>query len=149
LIVPGALGATDLAAVTYFFQDQTQIRVYYQAIDLSLKEHGYNNSGWFPGAFNPGKVTAHTPLAALAFADVELQVYYRDLQGRVVYVRNTGAWGNPIVINGVGPGYKFAVLQWEKGARLRFYYQEFAGAIVELASDNGGQSWFPGELHVG
>ena len=47
--IAGALGATGLAAVTYYFQDQTQIRVYYQARDLSLKEHCYNNRGWFPG----------------------------------------------------------------------------------------------------
>ena len=44
-----ALGATDLAAVAYYFQNQTQIRVYYQARDLSLKEYGHNNSGWFKG----------------------------------------------------------------------------------------------------
>ena len=41
--------ATGLAAVTYYFQEQTQIRVYYQSRDLSLKEHGHNNRGWFTG----------------------------------------------------------------------------------------------------
>jgi len=140
--ITDALGATDLAAVAYYFQNQTQIRLYYQNRDLALKEHGHNNSGWFPGAFNPGKATAHTPLSAVAFAEVELQVYYRDLQGHVVFIRNTGSWGNPNVIQALGPGYNFAVLQWEKGNRLRIYYQEFSGVIIELCSDNGGNSWF-------
>lgn len=49
LQIPDALGATDLAAVAYYFQDQTQIRVYYQARDLSLREYGWNKGGWFKG----------------------------------------------------------------------------------------------------
>jgi hypothetical protein len=47
--ITDALGATSLAAVAYYFQNQTQIRVYYQNRELALKEHGHNNSGWFPG----------------------------------------------------------------------------------------------------
>ena len=52
LNISGAMGCTSLAAVTYFFQNETQIRVYYQAMDLTLKEYGYNNgSKWFQGLF--------------------------------------------------------------------------------------------------
>ena len=47
--VNDAIGGTSVAAVAYYFQDQTQIRVYYQSRNLSLKEHGHNNSGWFEG----------------------------------------------------------------------------------------------------
>ena len=49
LEITDALGATALAAVAYWFQNQTQIRVYYQDRGLSLREYGYNNSGWFKG----------------------------------------------------------------------------------------------------
>jgi hypothetical protein len=167
--ITDALGATSLAAVAYYFQNQTQIRIYYQNRELALKEYGHNNSGWFPGqlttlvkwhpsdvnrnffkgAFNPGKATAHTPLSAIAFAEVELQVYYRDLKGHVVFIRNTGSWGNPNVIEALGPGYKFAVLQWEKGNRLRLYHQDFSGVITELCSDDGGKTWFAGKLQIG
>jgi len=147
--ITDALGATSLAAVAYYFQSQTQMRVYYQARDLTLKEHCHNNSGWFPGGFNPGKMTARTPLCAIAFGEVEIQVYCRDPRGRVVFIKNTGSWGNPNVIEGLGAGYNFCVLQWENGGRLRLYHQEFSGVIAELCSDNHGQSWFPGGFQVG
>lgn len=147
--INNALGATNLAAVSYYFQNQTQIRVYYQDRDLNVKEHGHNNKGWFTGAFNPGKAKARTPISAIAFADVELQVYYRVPKGQVVYVKNTGSWGHPNVIQALGPGYSFAVLQWDKGKLLRLYHQDYSGAITELCSDDSGKSWFPGKLHVG
>lgn len=94
-------------------------------------------------------MTARSPISTIVFGDVQLQVYYRDLNGRVAFVKNTGSWSRPSIIEAVGPGYNLAVLQWENGKRLRLYYQEFAGDIVELYSDNSGQSWAPGELHVG
>jgi len=148
LEINDALGATDLAAVAYWFQDQTQIRVYYQDRGLSLREYGYNKTGWFKGAFNPGQATAHTPLAALAFSSVQLQVYYRNLKGEIVYVKNTGSWGTPIVIKDIGPGYNLAVLEWDNGNRLRLYYQLFSGALAEYCSDDGGKTWFPGKFHI-
>ena len=49
LRLSGAIGGTQLAAVAYFFQSQQQIRVYYQAQDLTLREHGHNDGGWFTG----------------------------------------------------------------------------------------------------
>jgi hypothetical protein len=52
LNVSGAVGSTSLAAVAYYFQEQTQLRVYYQAADLTLREYGYNGgSEWFQGLF--------------------------------------------------------------------------------------------------
>ena len=44
-----ALGGTSLAAVTYYFQQQQQIRVYYQAADLTLREHAHSSGTWFEG----------------------------------------------------------------------------------------------------
>jgi len=147
LHVSGALGCTSLAAVAYYFQDQTQLRVYYQAQDLNLKEYGYNKSkDWFQGAFNPGKATVQTPIAALAFDKVQLQVYWRDLEGRVVFSRNTGSWGSASVIGDIGPGYRFAVLQWDSGKYLRIYYQLFNGHLAEYCSDDGGETWFVGKF---
>lgn len=148
LEITDSLGGTDLAAVAYYFQNQTQLRVYYQDRGLFLREYAHNNNGWFKGDFNPGQVTAHTPLAALAFSEVQLQVFYRDLKGQVVYVRNTGSWGPPNAIEGVGPGYNFAVIQWENGNRVRFYYQQFTGALVEYVTDNGGKTWSLGKFHI-
>lgn len=106
-------------------------------------------SKFIAGEFKSGEVTARTPICALAFSTIQLQVYYRNRQGHLVYVKNTGDWGRPNVIEGIGPGHNFAVLQWENGTLLRIYHQESSGAITELCSDNGGQSWFRGELRVG
>lgn len=47
LQIENALGGTNLAAVAYHFQNQAQIRIYYQDKHLNLKEYCFNNSGWF------------------------------------------------------------------------------------------------------
>ena len=93
-------------------------------------------------------MTARTPIAALVFGNVQLQVYYRNRGGNVVFAKNTGSWGAPTTIEAIGPGYKFAVLQWESGKLIRFYYQDFSGVVRELCSDDSGSSWFAGALKV-
>ena len=47
--IKNAFGGTSLAAVTYYFDRQTQIRVYYQDKNLGLKEYGHNSGRWFEG----------------------------------------------------------------------------------------------------
>ncbi|KAF9778045.1 hypothetical protein BJ322DRAFT_1222067 [Thelephora terrestris] len=148
LNITHAFGGTSLAAVTYYFDRQTQIRVYYQDQNLGLKEHGHNGSGWFEGGFNPGPAAAQTPLAALAFGGVELQVYWRDLYGRIVFDRNTGSWGGAKAIEPIGPGYRLAALQWDNGKYLRVYYQLFDRALVEFYSDDGGHTWSQSKSHL-
>jgi len=142
LLLAGALSGTGIAVVSYDFQNQRQLRLYYQAADLSLKEHCRNNSGWFAGVFNPGKATCRTPLCAIAFVKVQLQVYWRDLDGRVVFSRNAGSWGAATAIEGIGPSYQFSVIQWGSGNHLRVYYQNFGGVVAEICSDDGGKTWF-------
>lgn len=148
LHVPDALGGTYLAAVTYYFRRQIQIRVYYQAIGLRLREYGQSGSGWFQGEFDPGQATNQTPITALAFGGVQLQVYWRDLHGHVVFERNTGKWNPVETIKPIGPGYKFAAIQLENGKYLRLYYQKFCGTIVEYVSKDGGKTWVEGSLKV-
>ena len=76
-----------------------------------------------------------------------LQVFYRDTEGRVVSVKNTGSWGSPKAIESIDASSKLAVLQWENGNRFRLYYQDSRG-LAELCSDDGGNSWFKGGLSV-
>ena len=45
----GAHASTNLAAVTYFSDNQQQIALFFQATDLTLQEYRYNNAGWFAG----------------------------------------------------------------------------------------------------
>ena len=170
LEITNALGATDIAAVAYYAQDNTHIRLYYQDRGLMLRERGWrSNAGWFTGesitpeqsclvslilteqfkgSFSPGQAAAHTPLAALGFGSVQLRVFYRNLKGQVVFNKYPGNWSAPIVITSIGPGYKFGVLQWDNGNRLRLYYQEFSGALSEHCSDDGGHTWFLGKFHI-
>ena len=49
LSLSGAYASTNLAAVTYFSDNQPQIAIFFQATDLSLQEYRYNNGGWFAG----------------------------------------------------------------------------------------------------
>lgn len=148
LNLTGALRGTNLAAVTYNLNNQTQIRLYYQAEDLSLKEHGHNNSGWFSGGFAAVGATPRTPICALAFSTVELQVYWRRIDGHTLFSRNTGSWSNPATIEAVGPSHNFTALQWDNGKLIRLYHQDLSGALAELYSDDAGQTWHRGSLKV-
>lgn len=51
LPLQGALDGTCIAAAACKLSNQIEIRVYYQAEDLSLREHCYRNKGWHPGRF--------------------------------------------------------------------------------------------------
>ena len=58
-------------------------------------------------------------------------------------MRNSGYWQvPPKVIDKIGPGYGFAIVEWGNGKTLRLYNQEFAGSVVETASDDGGTTWY-------
>ena len=51
------------------------------------------------GDFNPGQVAARSPISAIAFGDAEVQAYWRDLAGRVVFSRKkTEPWGDAKVV---------------------------------------------------
>jgi len=86
-----ALGGTNIAAVSIDHENQTQFHVYYQAKDLSLKEHHRSTrDGWSEGDFNPGKAAAQTPISALAFGVMQFQLYWRDLDGHIVVGKYSG-----------------------------------------------------------
>lgn len=145
LLIGGAIGGTYLAAVTYDFQNQNQVRIYYQAEDLFIREHCHNNDGWFPGELNSGPAFVRTSIAAVVFGSVELRVFYRDAKSHVVSIANTGSWGSPKSITGIGPSTGLAVLQWEGGKYFRVYIQDPEGPVNEFCSDDGGKTWFAGQ----
>ncbi len=49
--LPAALDGSSIAAIAYLGEGQQQIRIYYQANDLSLKEHCFTGKSWVPGSF--------------------------------------------------------------------------------------------------
>jgi len=153
----------------------TRIRVYYQAEDLSLGEHCYDNNEWYPGQFidevkshppernrnivtgewSPGRVPGRSPISAVAFAlddgGTEIQAYWRNLQDEIVVKKWTGSgWGLVTeVVGGIGSGFQFTLMQWEQGKHLRLYYQNHTNVVLEHCSDNGGDTWYSGSLQVG
>jgi len=175
LRLPGTLDGTSIAATTYNWSNQTQVRLYYQAEDLSLREHCYDNKGWYPGQFiisihqphpserdlnsfkgewNPGRVQGRNPISAVAFAlddgGAEIRVYWRNLQDEIVASANTGSWGPATkIIEGIGSGFQFTALQWEQGKHVRLYYQNSAGVVLEHCSGDSGKTWNTGSLEVG
>jgi Neuraminidase (sialidase) len=99
------------------------------------------------GQFNPGKATGRTPLSVIAFGDGDIKVFWRDLNGEVVFDSRDrqGHWADVVTIPGIGPGYQLSALQWDNGEKLRVYYQKFTGTLAEYCSDDGGQTWHPGD----
>ena len=51
LPIAEAIEDTSLAAVSYTSNGKSNIRLYYQAEDLSLKEYRHDGEKWFPGMF--------------------------------------------------------------------------------------------------
>jgi hypothetical protein len=106
------------------------------------------------GEFNPGKGATETPLAAIVFGDVQIQVYWRDweaddIEGPITFARNTGSWEDATYVpfgRPIGPGYRFAILQWDNGQYLRFYFQLLNTHLTEWCSDDGGETWFVGSF---
>ncbi|KIJ53173.1 hypothetical protein M422DRAFT_202147, partial [Sphaerobolus stellatus SS14] len=136
--LPVALSGSSLAATTYWWKDHgRQIRLYYQAGDLSLKEHCYSQHSWFNGEFNPGKAPSRAPISALGWEypnhGIELEVYWTNKQNEIVQLKNTGYWGSvKTIVGGLKPGSQLAVGHWlEKDKYVRLYYQAADGSIVE------------------
>ena len=100
------------------------------------------------GDFKTGQVTAKTLISAAVFGNVVLQVFWRDSSGNTVFSKDTGTWGSPTSIGAIPAGYEIAVAQWGDGVHLRIYYQDFAGIVRELCTDNSASSWFTGALTV-
>lgn len=58
--------------------------------------------------------------------------------------RTSAGWANVRVVMEVKPTYQFSAMEWSDGERLRVYYQDFAGSLLERRSDDGGNTWNDG-----
>ena len=79
---------------------------------------------------------------------MEVQVYWRDLEGRVVATEKRKWWQEPprLIRGEVGPGHGFCIVGWDDATEMRLYNQQFAGSIVETSSNNGGRDWHAGPV---
>ncbi|KAI0833668.1 fungal fucose-specific lectin-domain-containing protein [Trametes gibbosa] len=145
-----ALSGTSLVAVAYEEPgDVLNLRVYYQAADLSVREHAYRNERWFAGEFDGGKAPGHTPIGVLhgsrGGVPSALDVYWTNTERTIVHsVNKRGCWERAeTVVGPVAPGVKFAAAQWAGGKHVRVYYQAADGSVREVCCDDGGE-WYPG-----
>ena len=77
---------------------------------------------------------------------MEVQAYWRDLAGRVVFSRKkkSEAWGKANVVMEVKAAYQFCAMEWSDGESLKVFYQDFAGSLFERHSDDSGDTWHDG-----
>ncbi|KAI0340287.1 hypothetical protein BDW22DRAFT_1379022 [Trametopsis cervina] len=155
-ILPDALDGSSISAVTYRFQNQLQIRVYYQSEDLTIMEHCLNNSGWFKGEMPPEKAPGCTPISALGYSLTDggchLHVYWIDVKKRIVGTKNVGYPGwqpMQVAVTGLKSGSHFALLEWETGKHLRLFYQTAqSGNSLTESSNDGDDKWSESDVQV-
>ncbi|KAJ3559349.1 hypothetical protein NM688_g402 [Phlebia brevispora] len=150
-ILPTALSGSSLAAVSYTYQG-LQVRIYYQAEDLSIREHCWNGAhGWHQGKLNGGKAPGHTPITAIGYpgrgAAVQ-KVYWINTQNEIVQAEYKGNWTPTTTVMGpVRSGSGLAAAHWNNGQRIRLYYQSTDDSVLEICND--GDKWFSGSMHTG
>lgn len=163
LDLAGVLAGTGIAVVTRVNKDQKrEVAVFYQAKDLTLRGHVYDR-GWgsgqstvepmeyhppnswpkhHKGTFNPKEATGRTPIGATVINTGEIQVYWRDVVGRLAFSRKPDdKWSEPGFIAGIVPGFEIAAVGWETTKNVRVYVQDCTGMISELRSGNSGSTW--------
>nr|UWK20060.1 fucose-specific lectin [Trichoderma albolutescens] len=142
--LPVADQGSNLAAVSWKDQGKVHLRVYYQAPDLSLKEHCYD-AGWYEGGFNPGVALKNSGIAATGWfnSGVQLRLYWQDSQGQMTGYKWSGSWSPTGSINPVPVGTHMSAINWNSGGNIRVYYQSFNGSISEECND--GDSWYNGQ----
>ena len=73
-------------------------------------------------------------------------MYSRDVDGNTVFRTFSTSWSSASTITLLGSGYEFSVAKWNDGETIRLYYQDFEGAVREVASMDRGSSWVTGAL---
>nr|UWK21974.1 fucose-specific lectin [Trichoderma protrudens] len=142
-ILPTADQGSNLAAVSWKDQGKVHLRVYYQAPDLSLKEHCYDGR-WYQGGFNPGVALKSSAIAATAWVSsgVQIRLYWQDSHGLMTGYKWTGSWESTGSITSVPVGTHMSAINWNNGSNIRVYYQSYDGSISEECND--GDAWYNG-----
>ena len=162
--LPVADAGSSISAVGWE-NNGIHLRVFYQAPDLTLKEHNWDGQ-WYQGkldsllhrfreplltipigAFSPGSALQHSAITALGWwdGDKRMRVYWQDKDGKFVGYRwNSSVWNSTGSSFGPLPaGTQASALQWNMGNNVRLYHREKEGRIMEKCNDNGG-AWFSG-----
>ncbi|KAL7784087.1 fungal fucose-specific lectin domain-containing protein [Trichoderma ceciliae] len=135
--LPIADEGSNLAATSWKHNGKVHLRVYYQAPDLSLKEHCYDG-GWGEGGFNPGIALKNSAIAATSWinSEVQLRLYWQDSHGLMKGNKWTGSWESTGSISSVPVGTHISAVNWNNGSNIRIYYQSYDGSISEECNDS-------------
>ena len=154
-------------AVASWWHDGICLRVYYQAPDLTLREHCLDSSAnvWFDGMcistasqedfdqyltsgtgeFTTNKVPPRSSISAFAWHDSQchLRVYWQDEQLNFVGYECEGSWKpSGLVLESLPRDTKSSAVKWRGGHKIRLYYQAANGNIREECQNDG--AWFSG-----
>ncbi|KAL6820204.1 hypothetical protein J3E69DRAFT_357603 [Trichoderma sp. SZMC 28015] len=132
--LPIADSGSDLAALSFKDGGKIHLRVYYQAPDLSLREHCYD-SGWFEGGFSPGVAIKSSAIAATSWGEtvdgVQLRVFWQDNHGLLRGYRWSRGWESSGSLNLIPVATRISATNWDNGSSVRVYYQANDGTISE------------------
>jgi Fungal fucose-specific lectin len=99
------------------------------------------------GDFSTEKIPRHSSINALGWYDsgVHLRVYWHDSQQNFVSYEYEGSWKSAgTVLESLPSGTQSSAIGWDKGKRIRFYYQGNNNDILEECNDGG--AWFTGSV---
>ncbi|GAW15295.1 hypothetical protein ANO14919_047040 [Xylariales sp. No.14919] len=147
-ILPVACTGSSLAATTYI-QNGVQIRVYFQAPDLTFQEHCWGAGKWFKGEFRSERVPRHSAITASVRKDTteKLRLFFQDSRRTFVGYESNGGWKSTgSVLEPTPSSTPAAAIQWNSGRHVRFYYQSRSDEILEHCNDGSG--WFAGATLV-
>ncbi|KAL0632000.1 hypothetical protein Q9L58_009126 [Maublancomyces gigas] len=129
--LPAACNGSSLAAIYW----DNHIRVYYQTLDLQLREHCWDGK-WAVGGFN---YTAPfgTPLAAITWTNQpQIRVYWANNSNQLVEGAWSGKWNNPTVLTDIIPNSSLSAICWDN-IKIRVYFQSVGYIVQEWAWGNG------------
>ncbi|EHK24095.1 uncharacterized protein TRIVIDRAFT_80901 [Trichoderma virens Gv29-8] len=137
--LPIADSGSNLAALSFEDGGKIHLRVYYQAPDLSLKEHCYDG-GWSEGGFNPGVALKNSAITATSWvksgAGVQLRLYWQDSYGLLRGYKWSSGWESTGSLNPVPVGTHISATNWGSGNSITVYYQADDGNILEETTNS-------------
>ncbi|KAI0389956.1 fucose-specific lectin [Xylariaceae sp. FL0594] len=151
--LPEAVPGTGISAVGWQAGGTIHLRVYYQAPDLTLREHCWER-GWSNGNFITKPQPFRTPIAAAAAADdsgTKIRVFYQFQDGGVVEDSyDNGAWRSwtASVVKPLRAGVSVSALQYGGMNAVRVYYQANDLLMREMCQDAGRVVYFQGNFVV-
>lgn len=132
--LPIADSGSNLAALSFKIAGKIHLRVYYQAPDLSLKEHCWDG-GWSEGGFNPGVALKSSAIAATTWDSstdgLQLRLFWQDRYGLLRGHKWSGSWDSTGSINSAPVGTHISATNWNTGSSIKLHYQSDDGSILE------------------